>query len=274
MKNKKGHHQAGKKKKNKTNPFHATYHPNPEEEIASLYGRIEAETPAIGSTPPTGVVTFASLPISVATLSGLTKTNYTTMTKIQSASIPHALAGRDILGAAKTGSGKTLSFVIPILECLYRHRWNGKADGPGAIVLSPTRELAGQIFAVLRKVGVYHKTISVGLLVGGKKDLPLEQQHIPYTNIIIATPGRLLQHLEQTPLFNVDQIKMLILGKKNDKKDNLICSSLFSPVYLNKFFPAFNLRTIWWCIFTLLLLTILWATCCVDEVSHSSFVLD
>ena len=190
-----------------------------EDEIAALNARIASETPALGSAPPAGVVAFASLPLSNATLSGLAQADYTTMTAIQSASIPHALAGRDILGAAKTGSGKTLSFVVPILECLYRHQWSGKTDGPGAVVLSPTRELAGQIFSVLRLVGAYHKkSLSVGLLVGGKNNqrdhnFQLEQQNVPYTNIIIATPGRLLQHLEQTPSFDLDNLKMLVLDE-------------------------------------------------------------
>lgn len=178
-----------------------------------MNARIEVETPARGSAPSAGVVAFASLPLSELTLRGLASAKYTSMTEIQKASIPHALAGRDILGAAKTGSGKTLSFVVPILECLYRNRWSKRQDGPGAIVLSPTRELAGQIFAVLRKVGAQHSSLSVGLLVGGKKDFSTEQQHVPMTNILIATPGRLLQHLEQTPYFQVDNLKMLVLDE-------------------------------------------------------------
>jgi len=142
------------------------------------------------------------------------------MTAIQSGSIPHALAGRDILGAAKTGSGKTLAFLIPMLELLFRNRWTPH-DGVGAIVLSPTRELAGQIFAVLRKIGQQH-TFSLGLLMGGRhknrqnvetNDFTREQQSIPTTNILICTPGRLLQHLEQTPYFNVDSLQMLVLDE-------------------------------------------------------------
>jgi ATP-dependent RNA helicase DDX10/DBP4 len=198
------------KKKSKSNPSSRV---NIDQEVASLNARIEAETPARGSAPPSGVVAFASLPLSELTLRGLATAKYISMTEIQKASIPHALAGRDILGAAKTGSGKTLSFVVPILECLYRNRWSKRQDGPGAIVLSPTRELAGQIFAVLRKVGAQHASLSVGLLVGGKKDFSTEQQHVPMTNILIATPGRLLQHLEQTPYFQVDNLKMLVLDE-------------------------------------------------------------
>lgn len=113
-------------------------------------------------------------------------------------------------------SGKTLAFLIPVLECLYRNRFC-PSDGPGAIVLSPTRELAMQIFEVLRQVGAHHQ-LSAGLLVGGKREFYTEQRHVPSTNIFIATPGRLLQHLEQTPNFDTSLIKMLIL----DEGDRLL----------------------------------------------------
>jgi ATP-dependent RNA helicase DDX10/DBP4 len=195
---------------------------SPSEEIAAINARIEQETPARGSLAhaKNSVVSFASQPLSQATLQGLENNKYTTMTAIQSGSIPHALAGRDILGAAKTGSGKTLAFLIPLLELLFRQRWTPH-DGVGAIVLSPTRELAGQIFAVLRKIGQQH-TFSLGLLMGGRhknkqnmdtNDFTREQQSIPTTNILICTPGRLLQHLEQTPYFNVDSLQMLVLDE-------------------------------------------------------------
>ncbi len=195
---------------------------SPAEEIATLNDRINNETPPRGSLAhaKNTVVSFASQPLSNATLQGLEKNGYTTMTAIQAGSVPHALAGRDILGAAKTGSGKTLAFLIPLLETLYRQRWTPQ-DGVGAIVLSPTRELAGQIFAVLRKVGQHH-TFSLGLLMGGRhknrqnidsNDFVREQRSIPTTNILICTPGRLLQHLEQTPYFNVDSLQMLVLDE-------------------------------------------------------------
>jgi ATP-dependent RNA helicase DDX10/DBP4 len=108
-------------------------------------------------------------------------------------------------------SGKTLAFLIPAFECLYRNRFT-PVDGPGAIVLSPTRELAVQIFQVLKVVGKHH-SFSVGLLIGGKKDFYNEQQQIGTTNIIIATPGRLLQHLEQTPYFDTGELRFLALDE-------------------------------------------------------------
>lgn len=99
-------------------------------------------------------------------MEGLQSAFFHTLTPIQAKSIPYALKRKDILGAARTGSGKTLAFLVPLLETLYRNKW-GPADGLGALVISPTRELAVQIFEVLRKIGAKH-TFSAGLVIGGK----------------------------------------------------------------------------------------------------------
>lgn len=187
-----------------------------EQEIDTLQQRCIEEAPARGYAPPAHqLVAFRALPLSSRTLRGLdeaTPSPFTTMTAIQNACIPHALAGRDILGAARTGSGKTLAFVIPVLERLYRNRIGAAEDGPSALILSPTRELAVQIFQVLRMVGKHH-SLAVGLLIGGKKDFLDEQQKVGATNILIATPGRILQHLEQTPYFDVSGIQIVVLDE-------------------------------------------------------------
>jgi hypothetical protein len=91
--------------------------------------------------------------------------------------IPHALAGRDILGAAKTRLGKTLAFLVPLVEKLYRSKWS-PSDGLSAVILSLTRKLAMQIFDVLRVVGS-HYHLSAGLLVGRKAEFIKEQEHLP-----------------------------------------------------------------------------------------------
>ncbi|GKZ69405.1 ATP-dependent RNA helicase dbp4 [Aspergillus niger] len=153
---------------------------------------------------------FTDLPLSEPTASGLASSHYKTLTDIQSRAISHALKGRDILGAAKTGSGKTLAFLIPILENLYRKQWS-EHDGLGALVLSPTRELAIQIFEVLRKVGRYH-TFSAGLVIGGKS-LREEQERLGRMNILVCTPGRMLQHLDQTSFFETHNLQMLVLDE-------------------------------------------------------------
>ena len=98
---------------------------------------------------------FADLPLTRETAKGLQSSHFQVLTEIQQRAIPIALKGKDILGAAKTGSGKTLTFLVPVLEKLYRARWT-EFDGLGALIISPTRELAVQTFEVLRKIGRYH----------------------------------------------------------------------------------------------------------------------
>jgi ATP-dependent RNA helicase DDX10/DBP4 len=132
------------------------------------------------------------------------------LTDIQSKAVPLALKGRDILGAAKTGSGKTLAFLVPVLENLYRQRWT-ELDGLGALIISPTRELAIQIFEVLRKIGRYH-TFSAGLVIGGRS-LQEERERLGRMNILVCTPGRMLQHMDQTAAFEVDNLQMLVLDE-------------------------------------------------------------
>lgn len=124
--------------------------------------------------------------------------------------------GRDILGAAKTGSGKTLAFVIPLVERLYTEQW-GPGDGLAAVIITPTRELALQIFEVLRVVGQKHH-FSAGMITGGRKDFDGEQERINNMNILVATPGRFLQHLEQTIGFDASQLLVLVL----DEADRLL----------------------------------------------------
>ncbi|XP_057971563.1 DEAD-box ATP-dependent RNA helicase 32 isoform X1 [Malania oleifera] len=154
---------------------------------------------------------FSQLPLSKKTKSGLSESKYVKMTDIQRLALPHALCGRDILGAAKTGSGKTLSFIIPVLEKLYRLSW-GPEDGIGSIIISPTRELASQLFAVLTSVGKHHN-FSAGLLIGGRKDVDAEKERVNELNILICTPGRLLQHMDETPNFECSQLQILVLDE-------------------------------------------------------------
>jgi len=154
---------------------------------------------------------FAELPISTRTLRGLTDANYSHLTKIQRGALPHALGGRDILGSARTGSGKTLAFLIPCLEKLFLLEWDPKKDGLGVIILSPTRELAIQIFDVLRIIGKHHN-YSAGLVIGGK-DVKTEMQLIGGMNILVATLGRLQQHMEQSYDLDTTNVRMLVLDE-------------------------------------------------------------
>ncbi|GFP98135.1 dead-box ATP-dependent RNA helicase 32 [Phtheirospermum japonicum] len=182
-------------------------------------------------SPYAGSEKFTQLPLSKRTKDGLKDAKFLKMTEIQRATLPHSLCGRDILGAAKTGSGKTLAFVIPVIEKLYRARW-GQEDGVGCIIMSPTRELASQLFEVLKSVGRHHG-FSAGLLIGGRKDVDMEKERVNELNILVCTPGRLLQHMDETPNFDCAQLQVLVLDEADRildvgfKKDvNAIISQL------------------------------------------------
>jgi ATP-dependent RNA helicase DDX10/DBP4 len=153
---------------------------------------------------------FSDLPLCEATASGLRASHFEVLTDVQRAAIPLALKGHDVLGAAKTGSGKTLAFLVPVLEKLYHARWT-EYDGLGALIISPTRELAVQIFEVLRKVGRNHY-FSAGLVIGGKS-LKEEAERLGRMNILVCTPGRMLQHLDQTAGFDVNNLQILVLDE-------------------------------------------------------------
>ncbi|CAM1305312.1 DDX10 (predicted), partial [Pycnogonum litorale] len=156
------------------------------------------------------IKTFGDIPLSKNTRKGLKGRKFTTPTEIQRESIPLALKGLDILGAAKTGSGKTMAFLIPILEALFMKKWT-TYDGLGALIITPTRELAYQIFEVLKAVGSHHE-FSAGLVIGGK-DLKFERKRMDKCNIIICTPGRLLQHMDENALFSCDNLQILVLDE-------------------------------------------------------------
>ncbi|XP_014669514.1 PREDICTED: probable ATP-dependent RNA helicase DDX10 [Priapulus caudatus] len=171
---------------------------------------IEKLTAQYPQIDPKKIEKFTDLPLSWKTQKGLMESNYVNPTEIQRASIGLALQGHDILGAAKTGSGKTIAFLVPILENLYKQKWSS-LWGIGALIITPTRELAYQIFEVLRKVGSKHD-FSAGLVIGGK-DLKFEMKRIQRCNIMICTPGRLLQHMDENHLFDCSSLQMLVLDE-------------------------------------------------------------
>jgi ATP-dependent RNA helicase DDX18/HAS1 len=109
--------------------------------------------------------TFASLPLSPETQQALREMGFTRMTKIQCEAIPPSLGGEDVLGAAKTGSGKTLAFLVPVIEILAKVQFKQRM-GLGAVVITPTRELALQIFGQLSDLMAHHRQ-TFGLAMGG-----------------------------------------------------------------------------------------------------------
>jgi len=156
---------------------------------------------------------FAGLAPSVseASLQGVADMGFTTMTEIQAATIPHLLEGRDLVGAAKTGSGKTLSFLVPAVELVYKLKFMPR-NGTGVIIISPTRELSMQTFGVLREL-LKHHYHTYGLIMGGANRNSEAQKLAKGINILVATPGRLLDHLQNTKDFLYKNLQCLIIDE-------------------------------------------------------------
>lgn len=156
---------------------------------------------------------FTDLNLSDRTTRALKELPFTTMTEIQRRGIPPLLAGVDVLGAAKTGSGKTLAFLIPAIEILHSLRFKPR-NGTGVIVVSPTRELALQIFGVARELmegGNHSQTF--GIVMGGANRRAEAEKLSKGVNLLIATPGRLLDHLQNTQGFVFKNLKSLVIDE-------------------------------------------------------------
>eukprot|EP00527_Entomoneis_sp_CCMP2396_P008712 CAMPEP_0198137806 /NCGR_PEP_ID=MMETSP1443-20131203/1265_1 /TAXON_ID=186043 /ORGANISM="Entomoneis sp., Strain CCMP2396" /LENGTH=620 /DNA_ID=CAMNT_0043799359 /DNA_START=34 /DNA_END=1896 /DNA_ORIENTATION=- len=157
--------------------------------------------------------TFSNLPLSDKTQAGLIEMGFTRMTEIQSLAIPPLLTGKDLIGAAKTGSGKTLAFLIPCIELLHKAKFTNK-NGTGAIVISPTRELSMQIYGVLQELcsaGKHSQTY--GLIMGGANRKTETEKLAKGVNIIICTPGRLLDHLQNSKGFVFRNLLALVMDE-------------------------------------------------------------
>ncbi len=157
---------------------------------------------------------FEALGLSEATLSAVTRLGYTTPTPVQSEAIPIAMEGRDIVAAAKTGTGKTAAFVIPVVERIARAKRSG---APSALIVSPTRELAQQIETVCVNVA---KTTGhrVALVVGGMPYGPQIKRLKQGVDILIATPGRLNDLMDRGTI-NLSRVKMLVIDEADRMLD-------------------------------------------------------
>ncbi|EOD29706.1 hypothetical protein EMIHUDRAFT_418435 [Emiliania huxleyi CCMP1516] len=136
---------------------------------------------------------------------------FETLTEIQARSIPPLLRGLDVLAQAKTGSGKTLSFLIPAVELLARARWLPR-NGTGMVCISPTRELALQIYGVLRELCAHHRQTH-GLVIGGANRRAEAEKLAKGVCHLVATPGRFLDHLSGTKGFVVTNLQMLVIDE-------------------------------------------------------------
>ena len=173
----------------------------------------ELPTDAALSLPgaDTAPKSFTDLSLSDKTTKAIEEMGFTSMTEIQCRGIPPLLAGRDVLGAAKTGSGKTLAFLIPAVEMLHALRFKPR-NGTGVIVVSPTRELALQIFGVARDLMKFHSQ-TFGIVIGGANRSAEAEKLAKGVNLLIATPGRLLDHLQNTKGFIYKNVKALVIDE-------------------------------------------------------------
>jgi ATP-independent RNA helicase DbpA len=163
---------------------------------------------------------FSQLPLSPAMLANLQTLGYLSMTPIQAASLPPALLGKDLIAQAKTGSGKTAAFALPLLANL-----NPRRFAVQAMVLCPTRELADQVTTEIRRLARAEDNIKVVTLCGG---VPLRGQLASLehgAHIAVGTPGRLMDHLERGSL-QLDALSTLVL----DEADRMLDMGFFDDI--------------------------------------------
>ncbi|MCZ2204190.1 DEAD/DEAH box helicase [Bartonella sp. A05] len=158
---------------------------------------------------------FDHLGLSTKVIQAVESVGYTTPTPIQNETIPHILQKKDVLGIAQTGTGKTASFVLPMLTLLEKGR--ARARMPRTLILEPTRELAAQVGENFDKYGINHR-LNVALLIGGvsfeHQDRKLERG----ADVLIATPGRLLDHFERGKLLLMG-VEILVIDEADRMLD-------------------------------------------------------
>ncbi|KAF3926886.1 hypothetical protein ABW20_dc0104761 [Dactylellina cionopaga] len=166
--------------------------------------------PATDHPTSSSTTTFQQMNLSRPILRGLAHINFTTPTAIQSRTIPIALLARDIVGGAVTGSGKTAAYMVPILErLLYRPK---KVAQTRVVILTPTRELAIQVHSVAVKLAAF-TDIKFTLAVGGLSLKAQEAELRQRPDIVIATPGRFIDHMRNSASFHTDGIEILVLDE-------------------------------------------------------------
>ncbi|HEX4860041.1 MAG TPA: DEAD/DEAH box helicase [Rhizomicrobium sp.] len=158
---------------------------------------------------------FAALGLSADLLKAVEQSGYTTPTPIQAQGIPIVLQRKDIIGIAQTGTGKTASFTLPMIELLARGR--AKARMPRSLILEPTRELAAQVAESFEKYGKYNK-LSMALLIGGTSFDDQDRKLDRGVDVLIATPGRLLDHFGRGKLM-LSQVQILVVDEADRMLD-------------------------------------------------------
>jgi len=170
------------------------------------------------------LTTFSKLGLNSGLLKALDAEGYTTPTPIQAQAIPSVLAGKDLLGIAQTGTGKTAAFALPILHRLAADRRPAMRHGARVLVLSPTRELASQIAQSFKTYG-RHSNLSVALMYGGVPHRPQVNAMSRGVDILVATPGRLIQHVEERSVV-LSGTEILVL----DEADQMLDMGFIRPI--------------------------------------------
>jgi superfamily II DNA/RNA helicase len=160
-------------------------------------------------------MSFSNLGLSDKVLAAVAATGYTTPTPIQEQAIPHVLARRDVLGIAQTGTGKTAAFVLPMLTLLEKGR--ARARMPRTLILEPTRELAAQVKENFDRYGAGQK-LNVALLIGGVSFGDQDMKLMRGVDVLIATPGRLLDHTERGGLL-LTGVELLVIDEADRMLD-------------------------------------------------------
>ena len=160
-------------------------------------------------------MSFSQLGLSSKVLSAVTSAGFETPTPIQAQAVPHAVTGRDVLGIAQTGTGKTASFVLPMLTRLERGR--ARARMPRSLILEPTRELAAQVAEHFEILGKNHN-LTVALLIGGVSYEDQDRKLDRGADVVIATPGRLLDHFSRGKLL-LNGIEILVIDEADRMLD-------------------------------------------------------
>jgi superfamily II DNA/RNA helicase len=160
-------------------------------------------------------MSFAHLGLSEKVQSAVAASGYTTPTPIQEQGIPHVLARRDVLGIAQTGTGKTAAFTLPMLTMLEKGR--ARARMPRTLILEPTRELAAQVEESFVKYGANHK-LNVALIIGGVSFDDQDTKLMRGVDVLIATPGRLLDHHERGRLL-LTGVELLVIDEADRMLD-------------------------------------------------------
>ncbi|BAB76417.1 DEAD/DEAH box helicase [Anabaena sp. FACHB-709] len=165
-------------------------------------------------------MSFSHLGLSNEIINAVTELGYTKPTPIQMQSIPAVLSGRDLLAGAQTGTGKTASFTLPLLHLLSQDSLKSASNASSpirALILTPTRELAAQVESSVRDYGKYLKLNSM-VMFGGVSINPQKQRLKGRVDILVATPGRLLDHVQQGTV-NLSQIEILVLDEADRMLD-------------------------------------------------------